>query len=115
MLCTWQLPLARLKLRAIPLHRAIVHERPHEPPAFLTFYTIKVVTPLTEAQLAELTSDSWLFFDATTNTGLLRYDPDQVRRQIALQTYPGELKPMPVLDELEVDLHLVIHTLNPLT
>ena len=168
--------------------RAIVYERPGEPPANLKFYTLKVVTPLSNVQLALLGGpDAWAFFDDVKKTGLLKYDPQKVHAQrnrtagaslgrtagtalsrtavlrraagrravdelAAVQGMTGEtglkgaaavakaatateaaaaveaaeaaevaaaavaaaMRLLPVLDNLEVDTHLVIRSLNPL-
>ena len=160
------LPYSSRALRvALWSYRAIVYERPFPP---YTFFTIKVTTPLTPEQLAEVppppeSKDIWAYFDAATNTGLLKYDPELVhvaveyfnsinglidveagvddveagmrRRRLsedaaaeAVEAGVDEIeppveevkpivKPMRVLNasDLEVDDHLVIHTLNPLT
>ena len=119
--------------------RGIIHEVPGAPPAFLDFFTIKIVTPLTADQLAQIPADGWAFFDAATNTGLLKYEPAKVRAQfvhaaeaeLSYDRYNGpgifgatagrRLQGVPnvlvkVLDtELEEDDHVILTSLYPLT
>ncbi|KAL1499595.1 hypothetical protein AB1Y20_011794 [Prymnesium parvum] len=89
--------------------RGVVWETPGTPPNYLTFYTIKVTTALTDEQVEMIPQTRWAFFDTATKTGLLKYDPEVTREEL-----PEELKETVVVETLlELD-HVVLTSLAPI-